>query len=196
MSDVYSEQQQKQLLNIARVTLESVTQHQTPPRLDQNQLSPMLLAERACFVTLTLATTHELRGCTGTLVARNPLAYEVILTTEQTAMSDPRFNPVQHNEVDGLHIEISVLTPMIKLAYTNVDELLVKLRPNIDGVTLQLNRRRATFLPQVWERVPDKGVFLSMLCEKMGVAPQTWQKGQLEVFTYQSIIIEEPRLHH
>jgi hypothetical protein len=190
--NVYTPDEVRQLLQIARTTLVSVTQDRGIPKIDKTKLSPFLLEERACFVTLTHIPTHDLRGCTGTLVARNPLAFEVAIITEQTALSDPRFLPVQYEEIEGLHIEISVLTPMMPLVYRDAIDLLEKLRPEIDGVTLQQGRRRATFLPQVWERLTNKETFLDLLCEKMGLPANTWRKGKLEVFTYQSIIIEEP----
>jgi AmmeMemoRadiSam system protein A len=189
----YTPADQHQLLTVARATLEAVTHNDTLPHLNLADFSPALQAERACFVTLTDLPSRELRGCTGTLVARNPLIYEVAITTRQTAFNDPRFNPVSPDEVPHLHIEISILTPMQPLDYSTPADLLQKLRPNIDGVTLHHRDYRATFLPQVWERVPDPALFLNLLCDKMGIPAQTWQRVKLEVYTYQSIIIEEPR---
>ncbi|MBI5931728.1 MAG: AmmeMemoRadiSam system protein A [Chloroflexi bacterium] len=194
MDTIYTPDEQRQLLTTARATLEAVTQGVALPRLHLNDFSPALQAERACFVTLTYAHSGELRGCTGTLAARSPLILEVVNTTRQTALNDPRFYPVTPDEVPHLHIEISILTPMQPLAYTSPTDLMGKLRPTIDGVILQYHDRRATFLPQVWERVADPAAFLSMLCEKMGVDPDTWQQVHLEVYTYQSVVVEEPHL--
>lgn len=194
MDSVYTPDEQYQLLTTARATLEAVTQGIALPSLNLHDFSSALQAERACFVTLTYAHSGELRGCTGTLVARSPLIWEVAYTTRQTALNDPRFYPVTPDEVSHLHIEISILTPMQPLPYTTPADLMAKLRPSVDGVTLQLNDHRATFLPQVWDRVPDPATFLSMLCDKMGVAPDTWQHIPLQVSTYQSIVVEEPHL--
>ncbi|MEL7675229.1 MAG: AmmeMemoRadiSam system protein A, partial [Chloroflexota bacterium] len=131
-------------------------------------------------------------GCTGTLVARRPLAEEVVITAGQTALHDPRFAPVAYLELPGLHVEISVLTPPQPLAFDGPDDLLSKLRPNVDGVTLHLDGRRATFLPQVWESAPEPDLFLALLSQKMGYAPEAWRSPDLQVETYQAVVIEEP----
>jgi AmmeMemoRadiSam system protein A len=188
----YTLDEQHILLDLARSTLERVTRGQSPPNPDLDKLPPALAEDRACFVTLRRRIDRALRGCTGTLIARHPLAQEVVSMTIQTAFSDPRFRPVSETEVDGLHLEISVLTPPEPLTFDDSEELLNKLHPGIDGVTLKLDNRRATFLPQVWESYPDPRVFLSLLCEKMGRAPDAWRSPRLEVETYQAVIFEEP----
>ncbi len=192
----YTKSEQEQLLHIARETLVAITHQKPPPNIDLVQLSPALRAERACFVTLRHRYTDALRGCTGTLVARSPLAQEVVITTRQTAFNDHRFAPVQAAEVPDLHIEISVLTPMEPLDYSDANDLVRKLRPGIDGVTLEYGQRRATFLPQVWERVTEPTTFLNMLSNKMGLEASAWRQVKMRVSTYQSIIIEEPRNSH
>lgn len=192
MADYYSPDEQSMLLHIARSTLEAITAHDSVPPVALNTLPPALVEERACFVTMRRIPSMILRGCTGTLVARRPLAEEVAFITVQTAFNDPRFPPVTASEVPGLHIEISVLTPPEPLIFGDPDDLLDKLRPGIDGVTLRLDGRRATFLPQVWDTYPDPEEFLSLLCEKMGREPHAWHSPALEVDTYQAIIIEEP----
>jgi AmmeMemoRadiSam system protein A len=189
---MYTLDEQSILLDLARRTLERVTRGESPPSLDLDKLPPALVEDRACFVTLRRRVDGALRGCTGTLIAHHPLAQEVVSMTVQTAFSDPRFRPVSEDEVDGLHLEISVLTPPQPLAFDGSEDLLTKLHPGTDGVTLKLDNRRATFLPQVWESYPDPRVFLSLLCEKMGRAPDAWRNPHLEVETYQAVIIEEP----
>ncbi|MCB9436388.1 MAG: AmmeMemoRadiSam system protein A [Anaerolineales bacterium] len=189
----YAEEEQHILLTLARDTLVAVAANQPSPAVDWENLPNALHSARACFVTLRHHETDDLRGCTGTLVARNPLALEVVITTRQTALNDPRFAPVQSHEVPHLHIEISVLTPMQPLDYQSPPDLLRKLRPEVDGVTLVYGEYRATFLPQVWERISKPEVFLNMLCQKMGLRSSAWRDYPMEVYTYQSIIIEEPR---
>jgi AmmeMemoRadiSam system protein A len=188
----YTPEEQHILLDLGRSTLERITRGQSPPPVDLSQLPPALGEDRACFITLRRRIDRALRGCTGTLVARHPLAREVVTMTIQTAFSDPRFRPVSEHEVDGLHLEISVLTPPQPLIFDGFDDLLNKLRPGVDGVTLRLDNRRATFLPQVWESYPDPRIFLSLLSEKMGRAPDAWRSPRLEVETYQAVSIEEP----
>ena len=191
MTDHYTPDEQAILLTLARQTLEAITSGQNAPAVDLTQLPPVLAEERACFVTMRRKEDGSLRGCTGTLVARRPLAQEVVHMTTQTAFHDPRFMPVTTAEVPGLHLEISVLTPPQPLAFDHPDELLHRLRPGVDGVTLKLDTRRATFLPQVWESYPDPEIFLSLLAQKMGQAPEAWRHPRLEVEIYQAVIIEE-----
>ncbi len=191
MIETYTPQEKHLLLRLARETLERTTNGHTPPDIDLSALPPALAEERACFVTLRRRGNGMLRGCTGTLVARRPLAEEVVNMTIQTAFYDPRFPPVQAYEVPELRIEISVLTPPQPLHFDNPDDLLRKLRPGVDGVTLRLGHRRATFLPQVWEGYPDPQVFLSLLSQKMGAAPDAWRDPRIQVETYQAIVFEE-----
>lgn len=191
MADDYSPEERAILLTIARQTLQTVTRNQPGYSIDLDTLPPALSEPRACFVTLRRRIDGLLRGCTGTLIARKPLALEVVDCTIQTAFQDPRFMPVEADEVPGLHLEISVLTPSLPLEFSDPDDLIHKLRPCIDGVTLKIGTRRATFLPQVWETYPDPCVFLALLCEKMGRSPNAWQHPGSQVETYQAIIIEE-----
>ncbi|GAB4422852.1 MAG: hypothetical protein Kow00106_19940 [Anaerolineae bacterium] len=191
MDNTYTPQEKRLLLRLARETLQRVTNGQQPPAVDLTALPPALAEQRACFVTLRRRGNGMLRGCTGTLAARRPLAEEVVYMTIQTAFYDPRFPPVQAYEVPELRIEISVLTPPQPLAFRTPDELLRKLRPGIDGVTLRLGHRRATFLPQVWESYPDPQEFLSLLSQKMGAAPDAWRDPRIQVETYQAIVFEE-----
>jgi AmmeMemoRadiSam system protein A len=192
MDRVYTPEEEHILLALSRDTLRAVTRNHPSPPLDLDALPPALLEPRACFVTLRRRSDGALRGCTGTLVARRPLGLEVVEMTQQTALNDPRFMPVTAPEVSSLHIEISVLSPPQPLQFDDPDDLLHKLHPGIDGVTLMLDDRRATFLPQVWESYPDPRLFLSLLSEKMGRAPDAWRDSRLQVETYQATVIEEP----
>ncbi len=194
MSDSYAPEEQKLLLDISRRTLEAITAGGSRPRPDLQTLPPALREERACFVSFHI--NGELRGCTGTLAARRPLADEVSVTTVQTAFNDPRFSPVIASEVPQILIDISVLTPSSPLTYSDPDELLSLLRPNIDGVTLSLGPYRSTFLPQVWENVPDKVEFLTMLSRKMGLPGDAWRHPKMQVETYRSFNMAEAEPHH
>ncbi len=189
MTDDYAPSEQGQLLGIARRTLEAVASGRPRPALDIKNLPPRLCEERACFVTFHI--DRDLRGCTGILAARRPLAEEVATTTVQTAFNDPRFPPVDAVEVPLIHIELSILTPSTPLKYDHPDDLLRLLRPNIDGVTLRFGIYRSTFLPQVWERVPNPAEFLTMLSRKMGLPGTTWRLPGMEVEIYQTINIVE-----
>jgi AmmeMemoRadiSam system protein A len=101
------------------------------------------------------------------------------------ATQDYRFPPVQAAEIKKLEIEISCLTRTKILNYDNPSDLVKLLRPKIDGVVIRDGKRRATFLPQVWEKIPDPEEFLDELCMKMGSTPDLWRRKKLEVLIYQ-----------
>jgi uncharacterized protein len=101
------------------------------------------------------------------------------------ALNDYRFTPVRPLELPHIRIEVSRLTFPQVLAYKTPGELLTSLRPMVDGVILRDGSRRATFLPQVWEKLPEPEMFLAHLCQKMGVSPDLWQRRLLQVQVYQ-----------
>jgi AmmeMemoRadiSam system protein A len=189
MVDVYTPEERVLLLGIARETLEAITTGAGHPVPDLTSLPPALREKRACFVTLT--EQGDLRGCTGTLVARRPLADEVALTTAQTAFHDPRFAPVRAEEVPLIRIEISVLTPPVELQYDSPEALLHSLRPGVDGVLLRMGPYRSTFLPQVWEHHPEPETFLKLLCRKAGLPDDAWKRPEMRVDVYQTVSFEE-----
>jgi AmmeMemoRadiSam system protein A len=101
------------------------------------------------------------------------------------AFRDPRFPPVRPEEVGDLTIEISVLSLPEPLEYDTVESLFSKLRPGVDGVVIERGWHRATFLPQVWEKIPDERQFLERLCLKAGLSSDAYRGGELHVSTYQ-----------
>jgi AmmeMemoRadiSam system protein A len=128
----------------------------------------------------------QLRGCIGALEPYQPLAQDVREHAVAAALEDPRFPPVSERELSGIEIEVSRLTRPLPLDYKDASDLLSKLRPHVDGVILRDGLHRATFLPQVWEKIPDPAEFLDNLCYKMGTSPDLWRKKHLDVFTYQA----------
>ncbi len=153
------------------------------PVPDPAELTPALRSDGASFVTLTV--DGELRGCIGALEPYQSLAADVCEHAVAAALEDYRFPPVQENELAGIHIEVSRLTIPTPLEYLHPSDLLALIRPGVDGVILRDGSRRATFLPQVWEKLPDPAAFLSNLCYKMGAAPDTWKRKHLDVLVYQ-----------
>lgn len=175
---------QKQfLLRVARQALETAVNGGELTPIDHSSVDEVLLRNGASFVTLT--RNGVLRGCIGTLEAHQPLVDDVRDHAVAAALQDYRFPPVNPDELKEIQIEISCLTQPEELSYLNTENLLKTLRPGIDGVILQEGTRRATFLPQVWEKIPDPGEFLSNLCYKMGVSPDLWLRKKLRVWTYQ-----------
>ncbi len=183
MEDKLTPEEQKILLHLTREALEFGVKGEPLPPLDPSTLTSRLLEDGASFVTLTEA--GQLRGCIGALEPYQPLAQDVREHAISAALEDPRFPPVSTTEVDRIHIEVSRLTRPIPLQYKDADDLLSKLRPHVDGVILRDAFRRATFLPQVWEKIPDPAEFLDNLCYKMGANPDLWRKKHLEVLIYQ-----------
>jgi hypothetical protein len=171
------------LLRIARQAIEDAVLKRKPPRPDAATLPAEAMAPGASFVTLTIH--GRLRGCIGALEAYQPLADDVREHAMEAALHDYRFPPLSVQELSDLEIEISRLTPPEPLEYSNPEELLQRLRPGVDGVLLRDGPRRATFLPQVWEKIPDPAEFLNHLCAKMGAAESLWRKKPLQVMTYQ-----------
>ena len=144
---------------------------------------------RGTFVTLTIK--GELRGCIGSLEGREPIVDGVRHNAVNAAFHDPRFRPLGRQELDKVTIEVSILSEPQPLAYTDGEDLLGRLRPGTDGVIIRKGYASATFLPQVWEQLPDKEEFLTHLCLKAGLAPDAWRRGDLEVLTYQVQYFEE-----
>ena len=171
------------LLRIAREAIECAVNGRELPKLHLSTLPQNLQDQGASFVTLTM--NGNLRGCIGTLQASQPLALDVQEHAVAAALEDYRFRPVQPQEVAGLLIEISHLSPSQDLEYLSPKDLLSKLRPGVDGVVLRRGFQRATFLPQVWENIQDPSDFLTQLCYKMGVPGDLWSKEHLQVQIYQ-----------
>lgn len=176
------------LLNIARQSLIDAVNNRPAAPLPEN-LPPALLENGASFVTLTVR--GQLRGCIGTLEAYQPLAKDVRQRAAQAATQDQRFARVRPSEVDSIHIEVSRLTKPVPLPYSDPAELPKLLRPHVDGIVLSDGIRQATFLPQVWEQLPDRAEFLNHLCQKMGAQSDLWRRLVLQVETYQVEEFEE-----
>jgi uncharacterized protein len=182
-TDHLSDEEQKVLLRLAREAMEGAVKEGKPPRLDSSTLTPRLKEQGASFVTLTIG--GQLRGCIGALQAYQPLAEDVREHAIAAALEDPRFPPVESQELNAINIEVSYLTEPYPLEYSSTDELIKKLHPNVDGVILSDGLRRATFLPQVWEKIPDPANFLDNLCYKMGANADAWKRKHLDVMIYQ-----------
>jgi uncharacterized protein len=190
MEDKLTPEEQKTLLRLAREALECGVKGENLPPLDSSILTARLLEDGASFVTLTEG--GQLRGCIGALEPYQSLAQDVREHAVAAALEDPRFSPVSAREVDRIEIEVSRLTRPVPLQYQDANDLLSKLRPHVDGVILRDAFRRATFLPQVWEKISDPADFLDNLCYKMGANPDVWRRKHLEVLIYQVEEFHEP----
>lgn len=141
-----------------------------------------LQAWGASFVTLT--QNGQLRGCIGTPEAWRPLKEDVAANAVAAALRDPRFTPLQAREWPQTRVEVSVLSSLEPMAFDNEAQALAQLRPGVDGLVLTCGRHRATFLPQVWEQLPDPALFLAQLKRKAGLSTHFWSPDlRLERFT-------------
>jgi AmmeMemoRadiSam system protein A len=183
MSDQLTDVEKQTLLRLAREAMECGVRGKKLPPLDDASLTPRLREQGASFVTLTI--DGDLRGCIGALEAYQPLADDVREHAIAAALEDPRFPPVDETELDRIKLEVSRLTAPHPLEYSSSADLLVKLRPHVDGVILKSDFRRATFLPQVWEKIPDPEDFLDHLCAKMGAKSNLWRNTKVRVYVYQ-----------
>lgn len=144
--------------------------------------APWLQAPGATFVTLT--QQGQLRGCIGTLEAHRPLHQDVEANAVAAALRDPRFAPLQARELAWTEIEVSLLSVREALAFHCEDDALAQLRPGVDGVVFQFDRFRSTFLPQVWEQLPDVTGFMAHLKQKAGLPANFWSaQVRLERYT-------------
>jgi len=180
-----SEDERKILLDVARKAIDRATRNQKVDKLEPGKYSKALNENGASFVTLTRKKDGSLRGCIGTLEAYQPLVLDVQTHAVAAALEDYRFQPVKFQEVADLIIEISRLTQPIKIKYDNPLELAVLIKPGVDGVILRDGFLKATFLPQVWDQLPEPREFLSHLCQKMGVRNDHWKSKILDVSIYQ-----------
>jgi AmmeMemoRadiSam system protein A len=157
---------------VAREAIEHGLREGRPPQLDASLYPPALREPRASFVTLRCG--GELRGCTGTLEPREPLVVGVARNAWRSAFADPRFPPLAEGELEDVEISVSVLSPLEDLPARSRDELLAALRPGVDGLVLRDRAAASTFLPSVWESLPDPAAFLAALARKAGLAPDHW----------------------
>lgn len=182
-----TEEQGQALVRLARQTIMGALNIPlTSPGEDLSVASwqePVFQEQRGVFVTLHLA--GQLRGCIGSLVGTTSIVDGVRGNALNSAFKDHRFNPVTPEEFAGIDLEVSILSEPQRLSYDGADDLLASLRPDLDGVIIKKGGHSATFLPQVWQQLPDGKDFLSHLCQKAGLPHDEWQQGDLEVMTYQ-----------
>jgi AmmeMemoRadiSam system protein A len=160
------------ILQTARDSIaQGITQHH-PLTLDLSKYPSILLEPGASFVTIHMGT--HLRGCIGSLQAYQPLITDVAQNAFNAAFRDPRFLPMTESELSKISLDISVLSKPQPMRFTSEADLLSQLQPGIDGLIISDNGHRGTFLPSVWEQLPDPATFLNHLKAKAGLPTNYW----------------------
>lgn len=171
---MYSENQRNTLLQLAHDAIRYGLDNGRPLTINSADYEDELNEQRACFVTLHL--NGQLRGCIGSLEAHRRLVDDIAHNAFAAAFHDPRFSPLTEQEFDSVDIDLSILTPPIEMTFASEEDLLEQLRPGIDGLIIEDMERRGTFLPSVWEQLPEKESFLQHLKLKAGLSPQHWSE--------------------
>ncbi len=168
------------MLSLARNSIaESLGQGISDNDLDAEALS-LLKVERACFVTLE--SHNRLRGCIGSLYPNQSLHEDLRNNAVQAAFHDPRFPPLCADE--PIRIKLSILSPLEALSINGEDDLLQQLRPEEDGLLIQVGMHRATFLPDVWESLKEPREFIAALKQKAGIGARPLTAGELKAWRY------------
>jgi hypothetical protein len=183
--------QRRQLLEFGRKSIELGLVTGRQPGWPDAEIDAELQLERASFTTLKIG--GRLRGCCGTLLPVRSLAEDVWRNAWASAFSDPRFPPLARSEYPLLDLHVSILSPLEPVPVASELELLESLRPGTDGLLLELDTARATFLPAVWEQLPEPGEFLRHLKEKAGWPAEFWSS-RIRVYRYTTQAISADEL--
>lgn len=160
------------LLQLAKESIIHGLIVEQPMHIDIDNFPSHLQEKLACFVTLN--KNGNLRGCIGHLEAVQPLVKDVVENAFAAAFRDPRFPQLSESEMTELEIEISILSPPHPMEFASEQDLVAQLRPGVDGLILKHGRFVGTFLPSVWDSLPDADSFLNQLKRKAGLETDFW----------------------
>ena len=167
-----NEKQKQQLHEVAQRSIEYGLDNNEPLKIKLSDYDQDLQTKRASFVTLH--KNKQLRGCIGILEPLRPLVEDVSHNAFAAAFSDNRFPPVNSGELSQLDIHISILGTPEEIIFDSEDELISQLKPGVDGLILEEGRLKGTFLPSVWESLPDRHDFINHLKMKTGLPADYW----------------------
>lgn len=176
-------EEQEVCLQVAKKSIKYGLLHRTPLQLNLSEYSDVLQQELSSFVTLH--KNGKLRGCIGALEAYQPLIKDISQHAYAAAFQDPRFPALQDNEYDQIDVEISILSKPEKMTFTNEEDLLQQIRADVDGLIIEYGDNRGTFLPSVWEQLPDKNEFLIHLKMKANLA-KDWWNDEVKISRYET----------
>jgi len=186
--------EKKYLLELSRRTLEKYLKEKTILAIDEESLVfPLLKEKKGVFITLY--KDNQLRGCIGNLYSEKPIFESIIENTLASALFDPRFPPLEEDELENIKISISVLTePKPLPQFKDIKELLNYLKKKKPGLVIKKGESEATFLPQVWKELKNPEEFLTHLCLKAGLNPQSWKNSDLTFLEYEVEEIQEGKI--
>lgn len=176
----------QQLLEIAKCSIQQGFETKRPLSVKLADYSAALNERRASFVTLEMHA--QLRGCIGMLEAVRPLAQDVAENAFAAAFKDTRFAPLSVKELEQLAIHISILSLPEQMVFASEADLIRQLRPQIDGLILVENGRRATFLPSVWDSLSEPEAFLGQLKRKAGLSLHYWSD-TVQAYRYSTEVV-------
>ena len=183
----YSENSRQMLLQMARTSIHHGLNTGKPLLVELNDYARELKEKRASFVTLE--NKGQLRGCIGMLEAVRPLVLDIAENAFAAAFKDPRFPPLQKQELPDLEIHLSILSPSEPVSFSSEQNLLAQIKPGIDGLILEEGSHRGTFLPSVWESLPDPKQFLHHLKIKAGLTKNYWSD-TIKISRYSTEVID------
>lgn len=182
-----NEKSRRSLLDLAYRSIESGLKTGHPLNINLRDYSHELSQQRATFVTLE--KNQQLRGCIGMLEAVLPLAEDISENAFSAAFKDPRFPPLEKNELGEIEIHLSILSQSERVNFASEDDLILQLRPFTDGLILESGSRKGTFLPSVWNSIPEADQFLQHLKQKAGLSKNYWSD-QIKIYRYTTEIID------
>jgi len=186
---MFTKEQKRVILQIARDAIkEAVLKTKIINKEELIRKYPWLKQKGAVFVTIN--EFNQLRGCIGSIIAYRPLIDDIIENAKAAALNDPRFRPLTPQELDKIDIEVSILTPPKPLNYKDIDDLRRKIKPGVHGVILNYRGYQATYLPSVWEQLPNFDIFFSSLCQKAGL-PSNCLEYHPQIYVYEAIKIDQ-----
>lgn len=168
------------LLNLARESIAHYIKNGEKLEVDPNEVPKEFKESTSVFVTLTI--DGALRGCIGHMSPVKELYKDVIDNAFNAAFADPRFPPLEEEDLSRINIEISILNLPKKIEYIDSDDLLAKIKEGEDGIILLKDGKQATFLPQVWEDISDKTEFLEQLSLKAGLLKDDWKSAEIQIY--------------
>ena len=174
---------QKICLNIANASIMNGLQYGSALEVNAKDYADTLQQQLACFVTLH--KNGQLRGCIGALEAYQPLIKDIAEHAYAAAFKDPRFSALSENEFNNITLELSVLGKPEPIVFKNEQDLLKQIRPRVDGLILEHGYNRGTFLPSVWEELPNVNDFFQHLKIKAGL-PENWWKDDVKISRYET----------